>query len=37
MYWGDYGVGSIRCANLDGSNVADLITGFEDIQGFAIE
>ena len=23
MQWGDYGVGSIRCANLDGSNVAD--------------
>ena len=37
MYWTDFGAGKIQRANLDGSDVQDLVTGLDDPNGLALD
>jgi sugar lactone lactonase YvrE len=37
MYWTDSGTGKIQRANLDGSNVQDLVTGVRKLSGIALD
>ncbi len=37
MYWIDWGLGTIHCAGLDGSNVETLVTGLSSPQGIAVD